>query len=261
MTNVSKLALMFLMALAAAWAQEAKERKDAPPQTHKFVELKHLTADQDRLQRVTQLVQQLTGVNVLRDPKLNVMAVRGTHTAVQEAEAMLKRFDVPAAAAADEPGEQQIQFTIFLVEAAQAASTEPQQLPAALKSVVEQLRSTFAYKDYRLLDTLLMNGKSGARNLSLNGILPAQQNTPHDITYDLQLTNPNYFPASSSVMVDELRFSLRLPVTQASGQFQFVDTGIRTKLTLKEGQKLVLGKLNKDRAERTIFVVVTAKIE
>lgn len=244
------------------------ERPRQADATHTFVTLTHLIKDEARLSTVAQLVHRLTGVEVIRESSLNVVALTGPTNRVLEAEALLKRFDVPEAAKQEAP--RQLQFTVYLIEAGNAsteAGAGAATIPSELQSAVEQMRSAFAYKEYRLLDTLLLTGQSGTRNLMMNGLLPVQPDMPRESQYNIDIVRPTYVESAKAITVEEFRLGLRLPYfvgvpgdkSSTPPPIQYFDAGLRTKLEIREGQKMVLGKLNKGHSERTIFVVVTAK--
>src|SRR5438309_877349 len=81
------------------------------------------------------------GVNYSYVGGSRFIALRGTREAVIAAEEALKRMDVPRK-------NMELSFQIV------AASTQPgnEKVPADLDPVIKQLKSTFVYQSYRLLD-------------------------------------------------------------------------------------------------------------
>jgi hypothetical protein len=225
-----------------------------------FVELKYLKDDASRLRRVIEVVRQLNAgqVDVIYDPELKVLALRGRARAINEAETLLKRFDVPA----EEHRVRQIEVTIYLIEASSESSPD-QPVPAALKSALDQLRTAFGYKGYRLMDTILLQGRERS-DLNLSGLLPMEATKSSDKTfYTASYKNINYVESQKSVEITHFHFNIRIPLpgTGLAAQTSYGDSGIETDLTIKDGQKLVLGKLARDQTERGVFLVLTTKVD
>ena len=70
----------------------------------------------------------------------------------------------------------------------------------------------------------------------------------------------SYSESQKALTVAGFRFYLRVPVTIGNST-NFTDSAIRTAMTIKDGQKLVLGKLTKDQSERGVFLIVSSKID
>jgi type II secretory pathway component GspD/PulD (secretin) len=241
---IAALALAFLPLF-----QATGEDKPAPPETIKFIELKHLQAD--RLHRVINLVQQLTlgKAQIVSDDVLHTIALKGTSEGVAHAEQMLRRFDVPAA----ETKVRQIQLTVYLVEA-NADSSTGQPVPPELSSALQQLRTTFGYDKLRLRDTTVLQSRENAA-FDSNGILPGTTVPPDQkVLYFASYKWANYNVVQEATYVSGFSYSLRI---MAGGQV--LDSGIKTDVTIKDGQKLVLGKLT--RNEHPVFLILTTKVE
>ena len=223
----------------------------------KVVEIKNLSGD--RLRRATELISNflMPGGDARFDAALGVVLLRGQPAQVTAAEALLRRFDVPQADRQDA----QVRFTLYLVEAShETESGGP--IPPVISGAVEQMKKTFQYKSYRLLDTIMLQTKAGG-SASLNGAVAAD--TAKDPrppgTYQLAIDKPE-LTEHSAVTVSNFRFSMRLPQTvSAKGDVQFFDAGLMTNLTIQKGQKLVIGKLSSQEIRNAIFLIITADIE
>ena len=75
-----------------------------------------------------------------------------TMGAIEEA---IQRLDVPSAAAKN------IEMTAYLLIGSETAGTEPSAMPKELDAVVAQLKNAFAFKSYRLMDTLALRTRVG----------------------------------------------------------------------------------------------------
>src|ERR1700736_4640644 len=75
------------------------------------------------------------------------------NTVLSEVEQIIKRFDVPP------PPVQNIDVTIYLMSALGTPSSSA--VPPELEAVVKQLKNTFSYKGYQLIDTEVMRVRAG----------------------------------------------------------------------------------------------------
>lgn len=262
--RLAAIATFIFVSVSLIPALAADEKPTAAgKETVKFIELKYLGTDSsDRLNRVISVVQQLTGgTQIVHDPVLRTLAIKGTPEAIANAEQLLRRFDTPAA----ESKVRQTQLSVYLVEAFDQVSSD-HRIPSELSSAVEQLRTAFGYKSFRLVDTMLFQGRENAE-FSISGLVPMPENAAGAKTvYMARYKNISYNDAQKTVFVNGFRFELRVPVvTSPAGatpvQHYFADSGIVTDLAIKDGQKLVLGKLTKDQSERGVFLIVTAKVD
>jgi type II secretory pathway component GspD/PulD (secretin) len=257
--NLALIATSLLASITFAYAApDEKPASTPPPETVKFVELKYLGNDNsDRLNRVISVVQQITrgSAQIVSDPVLHTIAITGTPEGVTNAEQLLRRFDTPAA----EAKQHQIQLVMYLVEASDQASSD-QRIPSDLTSPIEQLRKAFGYKGFRVIDTVITQSRENAE-FSISGLIPGSANAlGHQAMYEAQYKGVSYSESQKALTVTGFRFYLRVPVTIGTNT-NFTDSAIRTAMTIKDGQKLVLGKLTKDQSERGVFLIVSSKID
>jgi hypothetical protein len=188
------------------------------------------------------------------DPSLKTAVLIGPEKVVTGAEALLAKFDSPNAMRPD----RQMQLRAYLVEASPEATSGS--IPPEIGPAVEQMKKTFSYKGYRLLDTATMLCKDG---VEANGTLPALSVERPDIrtNYYLRVQNSSVMEDGKTVALKNFRFNLRLPIRELnSGKFNFAETQVATDLTIQQGQKLVVGKLSSEQPQNAIFLILTVDV-
>ncbi len=161
---------------------------------------------------------------------------------------LLKRYDV---ATTPPP---RVEFVAYLVWASSNYGSPPGQLiPAAIEDAVAEMKKTFAYTDYKLLDTVSTVVRHHAE---VENIL-AGTNTPGGAYfYTFNYGDTAVSTDGKTVNVNPFKFSLRIP---SGGTYQNV--GIATDVAIREGQKLVLGKVRTGVNDNVnIFLVLTVKL-
>jgi hypothetical protein len=232
----------------AAFAQADKpEAKPRQPDLLKFVEFKFL--DGNRLQRVGNFVNELYRfrASVVYPPTPKTVAIRAdTQADLDTVEAMFRKFDVPEA----ESRTRHIDVTVYLLEPTDQPPPPGQQIPADLSSTAAQLRNLFGHKYLRLAETTLMSGREFGK-FSAAGVLATASNPP--ASYEAKYSYIDYNAAEKSVSIQEFGYTLRVGNMPVST--------VQSNIKVKEGQKLVIGKVNKDQNEPGAFLVVTAKVD
>ena len=244
---MTKLAVLILTAVSVA-AQQSNNPADA---VRKVVDIKHLTGE--RAERAMKLVNAymhpVGSVNF--DPALKAAVLVGPDKVVAGAEALLAKFDAPNAIRPD----RQIQLRVHLVEASPDEATGGP-IPSEIAPAVDQMKKNFAYKGYRLLDTVTVIGKDG---FSAMGSLPLQH--PETTTYNLRVQTSTVLEDAKTIALKNFTFNMRVPQLLPTGAtVNFYDTNVNTDLTLQQGQKLVVGKLASAKTQNSIFLIVTADV-
>lgn len=240
------LVLAILLA-APLGAQEQKKTDDGKPTVQKVFILKY--ADP---RNVSQLLG-IFGAGMAPNPELHALAVTSAPEIMPAIEDAIKRLDVPAAAP------QNIELTAYYLIGGDADNTPGSSVPKELESVVTQLKNSFAFKNYRLLDELTLRTRTGFRAETSGSPGPVSQGSP-SISTQFRIQSATLSADGSTVKIDRLQAGTRMPVvTGGPGQFTFVDLGLNADIDVKEGQKVVVGRLsvNKDQA---LFLVLTARV-
>jgi hypothetical protein len=179
----------------------------------------------------------------------------GSPSNVAAAEAFLRKFDVsPRNVEA-----------VFYIVAASSKTAETAAIPSELEPVIKQLRKTFTYQSFRLLESAVVRGRENAPLQTSGQLLVPSK--PEDLkrTYHLFTDRVSISPSEKGNMVrfDRLRFTLRAPdyvVMNLTKKAEYIDSGVNADIDVREGQKVVVGKSSLDAAEGTFFLIVTAKV-
>jgi hypothetical protein len=240
-----------LYATAVAWAQ----LPESPKTTQAIIQVKY--ADVNRLSGV---LAPIFGGNVRADPNLHVITISGSPDTVAAFTKAVKELDV-------RPQEQpNVELTVYLISG--VAQGQPgDQIPPELDSTVKQLRSLFAYKAYRLADTVVLRGRAVApgdrvSQQQADGVLPGT-NMRYSFTYLSLNVSPE---TPRMVHLNTLNFTLRRARTTQSKDgpavTEYSDTTARisTDLDLREGQKTVVGKSSINNEGDAMILVIVPRI-
>jgi hypothetical protein len=238
-----------LLTAAAAWAQEQ------PKNTQAIIEVKYADVN-----RVADLLRPMFGGTLRADSSLHVVGVSGPPDLVAAVTAAIQKLDVPLS------GDLDVDLTVYLISGvAQGPGTDD--VPQELASTVKQLHGLFAYKSYKLSDTLVLRGRSGrpynGRETETEGMLPGTTNLTYRLTYNSLEVSPG---DPRTIHINALGFSLRGPhVTSTSKDNVTTDhtqipANIFTDLDVREGQKTVVGKSSVNSAGDALILVIVPKI-
>jgi len=242
---MNKFALVLLLVAPAA-------AQTKPPEPNRRSTYEFKNVDIDRATEIVTFLRQLdTSVHIeLNGPFKTAIILASGNTPPEVMEKtleFLKRYDV---APTPPP---RVEFVAYLVCAAvDASSPWGQPIPAAIEEAVAEMKKTFAYTDYKLLDTVSTDVR---HNAEVENILPANFGGTLD-SYKISYVNAAVSNDGKTVNVNPFRFSLRLP----SGG-TYLSPGITTDVAIHEGQKLVLGKVRIGLDDSiNIFLILTVKV-
>ncbi|HET8547374.1 MAG TPA: hypothetical protein VFL57_05200 [Bryobacteraceae bacterium] len=229
-----KKLLVTMLVAAGAWAQP-----ETPPPP-KVIELKHASAVRIRESGVLHpFIQQM---NI--DPNGRIVVLTAlTAQKLTAAEELLRRLDVP---------QKNVELTFHVIAAGAAAPGSGNPIPTDLESVLKQLRTTFAFPSYRVLETAVVRTRDGSDG-EVGGNVPG-----------LGLYNIHFRPirvtegSPLQVRLDDLRLRHYTLVSRGE-KLTSTDEGlINADIDVKEGQKVVVGKSTiRDSA---LFLVVSARV-
>jgi hypothetical protein len=246
-----KTAILALLAFSSIGIAQTKSDIQLPPNVRMY-EPKNMTPD--KAQRVALSVQNLGGLLVSWDEVLHAFVIRGSAQSLDMAEALLKRLDVP---------DPRVELTVYLIRAS-SQSPEPSgnPVPAELKSTIEEMKGTFHYDHYALWDSIVLQPKGNGGEIQ--GILTSDTgNYVYTVAYNLY--GGSALSDGKTVSLANFRFGIKMPGLRPragipNGQ-EGIESHVQTDVNVREGQKLVLGKIRLlPGGSGDLFLVLTTKI-
>ncbi len=197
------------------------------------------------------------GGRIQPEPDLGVIGWTGPASMLPAVEAAVASLDVAPTPAPN------VELTVYFLVASRKGGGASS-VPAALDGVAVQLRDVFGYDSVQLIETTAMRVRPGSRG-DLNGFLPQRPGAPIEARYEFSFRQLKVTEDASgrSIRLDGLQASIQTPrVVVESGEptTRSVESGIRTDVDLREGQKAVIGKTTIEGGAEAIFVVVTGTI-
>lgn len=234
--------ILFGLALAGALAAQTAAtvppaQAPEPPHQQRVFMLKYADA------RHVADVLAVFGFGIRADRDMHVVAVSAPAEAMAAIEDAVKRLDVPAAAPKD------IDLVVYLVVASEQSSASGG-LPPELQPVTDELKKIFSYKSFRLLDSILLRTQPGNRATARGTIAPTGETRTTSYSFEVQPSAVTEDPNGRLIRLDNLNLSVE------GGDH---NAGIRTEISVREGQRVVVGKSNIGSGG-SLILVVTAKV-
>jgi len=238
------LPLVLLLAAMLPAQTETKPEEAHPAQVQKLFILKY--ADP----RAVGDLLRIFGANTVPNLDLHALAVTASAKSMPAIEEAIGRLDVASAA------QRNFDLTVYYLVGSEAEDALGGQIPRNLDSVVAQLKNTFPFKTYRLMDVLSLRTRTGqaASTSSAAGALSTGPNAL-PITSQFRIRSVSVGQDGSTVRIDSLNSSTRFPVPVSPTQSNYQDLGLNSDVDIKEGQKVVIGRLSVDR-DRALFLVL-----
>lgn len=245
-------------------AQEQSKPADKPAQeknVQKLVVVKYADA-----QAVADLLH-VFPVRIQVNREMRVIGLDGTEAAVVTATQAIKDLDVPPAP------QKNIELTVYYLNGTNSEDTSGDPFPPELAGVVTQLKGTFSFKQYRLMDVLRIRTRPGqqAQTSGMTGSMDVAGGQQLVFT-QFRIHSASVSPDGGTVHIDGLTSSSRIPVgtgifqagtvpapQMVNPQFSYQDVSLNADLDVKEGQKAVVGRVGLDR-NKALFLVLTAQV-
>jgi hypothetical protein len=251
---MNKRVAVLILSLAVNGLAQVEKK---PVEVEKSFEPKYLQGD--RGNRAIDFVSKIMidRAKIHWDPVLHLVVIVGSADHVAHAEQLLRKFDVPEVR---KPAKT-FEFTIYLVGAYidPAGRMRGGPMPADLDSVVKEMRGSFGYKDFSLLDAIPVSARTSSPMTEYDGILPVTaMGAGRKYFYRISIESPFLLEDGKTVMTPGFRFMMDIP--SYSSEAKAGESGIKSDLTVREGQKVVLGKIRLDDGDNAVFLVVTVKV-
>lgn len=176
--------------------------------------------------------------------------------------------------ASKKDSEANLDTQLYLIVATNQPVAE-EKMPAALDTVLKQLRSTLPFKNYRISATLINRVKNDGRlNLKwiggpLIGAAAATSQTPSFNEFRVNsvklVTNAE---GQQMVRMEGFGFGARIPIQSgtaiaangpAAPIINYEPTGLNTDISMREGEPVIVGTLNVGPSGDAIILVMSAK--
>ena len=231
---------IFLLALPLAAQTEAP-----PHQVQKLFVLKYADAD-----NVYNLLRVFPNTNIIPNKEMHTLAIATMSNVMPGIEDAINRLDLPSAAPKN------IDLTVYLVIGGEAEGP----MPGDLQPVITQLKTAFPFKTYRVLDTLTLRTRTGLRaeTQSSGGALQVGGGRPQAVNTSFRITSASLAADGTTVRLDGLSASCRIPYEVGNG-INYRDLGMSTDVDIKEGQKVVVGRLGIE-PDQALVLVLTARV-
>jgi hypothetical protein len=261
--------LLLACAIPAAYAfaqttDEQKKDEKAPAQdvkkfAVKLFEIKYRSPNSLR-DAVQALGSGIGNATIYSNENLKTLTVRDFPENIAAIEEALKRLDVP------DKSPVSLEFQLHLIAASMTPSDKGA-MPKILEPVVEQLKSTLKFTNYRYV-TSALNRLSDRGNVDSSGITGSlfpppsgvvSLEAPTTYAYNLQRVSLTQdATGKESIQIEKFKFHVSVPIKVGQAA-QYRDVGIVTPLSLREGEMAVVGTANISGSDEAIIVVISVK--
>jgi Bacterial type II/III secretion system short domain len=258
-------AMPALYAFAQSTGEQKKDEKapeqDAKKYAVKLFEIKYRSPNSLR-ESIQALGSGYSNAVIYANENLKTLTVRDFPENIATIEEALKRLDVP------DKSPVSLEFQLHLIAASMTPS-EKATLPKILEPVVEQLKSTLKFTNYRYVSSAL-NRVSDRGKVESSGVTGSLFPTPLGVTNSAE--NPSFYQCNlsrvaltqdaagkESIQIEMFKFGVSVPIKIGVNQTQYRDIGIVTPLSLREGEMAVVGTANIGGSDEAIIVVISIK--
>jgi len=257
-------------AVAQTGAEQKKDEKEATQDVKKFAvklfEIKH-RSPKSLANSLQSLGSGVGNATIYANEELRTLTVRDYPENIAVMEEALKRLDVPEKPTPPAPP-LSLEFQLHLIAASMTPSEKPT-LPKTLETVLEQLKSTLKFTNYRYVSSAL-NRVNDRGRIESSGVTGALFPTPAGVTNNPD--NPSFYnynlsrvmliqdaTGKDNILIDQFKFGVSVPIRIGANDIQYKDIGIITPLTLREGEMAVVGTANIGASDEAIIVVISVK--
>jgi hypothetical protein len=187
-------------------------------------------------------------VNSTANSQMKSMVIYGFSEKVAAAEVAIKQLDVAP---------KNIDLTVYFVVGGDQANLEGGAVPQEIRDVITQLKGTFTFKEYKMLDVLTLRTRAGS-GADTSGILNTG-NPPKMSKFSIR--NATVSGDGTTIRIDRMNAGLKIPVVLPAGKgVEYTDSGILQDVDVKEGQKVVVGRSSLAGPQQALFLILTAHV-
>jgi hypothetical protein len=248
---VKKIWLILLLTAAGISAQDkdAKE-KPATPVVQRLFILKYAEPRQ-----LSELLS-VFNARIRQSPDFHALSIEASQEAMHAIEDAIQRLDVPSASPKN------VEITMFLIAASDGAAAGAA-IPKDLDAVVTQLRGSFPFKNYALLDAIAFHSRTGQQvRTSSSGESFTFGSVIVPVLTNLSVNGISLGSDGGALRLERLVANIRVPMASGptgSNQYQYQNLEMQTDLDVKEGQKVVVGRLGLSH-DQALFLVLMGKV-
>ena len=196
------------------------------------------------------------GAELKANSEFKTITVRDFPENIATIEEALKRMDVPLPAKAAEPPRPDVEIYGYVLIASQGDGATSD-YPKAIEDVVKQLQSNLAFKNYRLLTSIVQRTRLGGNVTSAGTAVLADKSVAANYEFLIgRVVSENETGDVSPIVLSNLNLNFS---GQNSSEGQNPGSArLNTSLKLKDGEKVVVGTASlKDKA---LVLVLTTKV-
>jgi hypothetical protein len=189
--------------------------------------------------------------SIASEANLGVLSIRAPKEIMPAIADAIKMLDVPRVA----PPARIADLTIYLVEASNSPSATPSEpMPAALRPVVDQLKSVLTYKEYKVATTIFARGSDG-RDTQNDGFLNlgGQELSKYGFRARFNIETSEQ-GKQRLLRLQNMEFWIQVLVPGSAG---WQNIRIATNVDIPLGQQVVVGKTT--LADRAFILVMNSK--
>jgi len=199
------------------------------------------------------------------DNDLHLITVRDFPENLASIEEAIKRLDVPQNARP----KANLEVQLSLIAASRIGPASSGEIPTQIAGVLETLRNTMKYKNYRYITTFINRASDGG-NVHASGAADAffqvSETKGRQTFYDYNVNGITTVKTEGSdqiIQVRDFRFTTRVPIVVSSGsggsKIEYQNMDISTGLTMKDGEIVVVGTSNVGSSDEALIVVISIK--
>ncbi len=242
------LTLTLLTMPLVAQDQKAEAPVKAVPNQQKVFILKY--ADPENMRMLLNVFD----ARITPNAEMHALAVSAPPATMQAFEDALARLDVPSAAPKN------LDFTIDLVVGTDAEDPVSAAVPKELDSVIAQLKGAFPFRNYRLLDVLTVRTRAGRRasTQSAGGVVRVGTATER-ASSSFEIYSASLGVDGTTVHIDRFASQTTYPYEASPGKTSVEQLKLNADLDVREGQKVVVGRMGMN-SQQALFLVLTVKV-